>query len=284
MANKTNVNNTNENNVSRETSVKGMTNNVGQEIAPMQANEHEVVTTPTMTETEHEEHMNKMLGLYITANTSDVALKSEILTSYDKKEYVLDGYADNEDGFQKWAEDNFNIKKTQAKQLKRVIPIFGTKDSNGYWSIEEKYSVYGLEKLDRIQSHPKFKLAQFDTFTEALGITDKTTVAELKIIVAEAKGKTKTEESKTEESKTEESKTEESKTEEKKLTTEDVKEIKDSEPYKEMESKRDTLLKFVSEHITEAYKVKDSKDNKLAMAYVLKLIDDFEEMEKNYSK
>ena len=272
MANKTNVNNTKEN-------VKGMTNNVGQEIAPMQASEHEVVTTPTMTETEHEEHMNKMLGLYITANTSDVALKSEILTSYDKKEYVLDGYADTEDGFQKWAEDNFNIKKTQAKQLKRVIPIFGTKDSNGYWSIEDKYSAYGLEKLDRIQSHPKFKLAQFDTFTEALGITDKTTVAELKTMIAEAKGK-----SKTEESKTEESKTEESKTEEKKLTTEDVKEIKESEPYKEIESKRDTLLNFVSSHITEAYKVKDSKDNKLAMAYILKLIDDFEEMEKNYSK
>lgn len=253
--------------------IKGTTNNVGQEIKPIQASE--VVSTPAMTEQEHKEHMSKMLGLYISANASDVALKAEILASYEKKEYVLDGYNDSEEGFQKWAEDNFNIKKTQAKQLKRVIPIFGTKDSAGYWTIDNKYAVYGLEKLDRIQSHPKFKLSQFDNFTEALGITDKTTVAELKDIVAEAKGKNR------DEQKTDEPKAEANGEE---LTAEEVKRIKDSTPYMEMESKRDTLMKFVSDHIAQAYKVKESKNNEVAMTYVLKLIDDFEEMEKNYSK
>ena len=264
-------------NVSRETLVSGTENNVGQEI---KAIGQDIVTTPTMTEDEHKEHMEKMFNYGLQGRLADMSLKVEIKTAYDKKEHLLDGYDDTTKSFYKWAEDKFELKETQVKQAIRVIPIFGQLDDKGYWSMEDKFKVYGLEKLDRIQSHPKFKLSDFDTFTEVLGITDKSTVADIKAIVAKAKGKGNDDTTGDNTTDTTGDNTTDTKKDSKKI---DISQVKSSEAYKELDNKRDILLKFVSEHIVEANKIIESKNNEVAMAYVVKLVEDFKNMEKEYN-
>ena len=261
-------------NVSRETSIQGSTNNVGQEIKAMG---QDVVTTPTMTEEEHKNHMETMYKYGLQGRIADMSLKVEIKTAYDKKEHLLDGYDDTTKAFYKWAEDKFELKETQVKQAIRVIPIFGKIDDKGYWSMEDKYKVYGLEKLDRIQSHPKFKLSDFDSFTEVLGISEKSTVADIKAIVARAKGKEDT----TGTTGTTDT-TDTTGTKAKDTKPLDISAIKSSDAYKEVDAKRDMLLAFISDHMVEAKKIVESKKNDLAMAYVVKLLDDFKTLESDY--
>ena len=284
-------------NVSRETSVSGTENNVGQEIKAMG---QDIVSTPTMTEDEHKEHMEKMFNYGLQGRLADMSLKVEIKTAYDKKEHLLDGYDDTTKSFYKWAEDKFELKETQVKQAIRVIPIFGQLDDKGYWSMEDKFKAYGLEKLDRIQSHPKFKLSDFDTFTEVLGITDKSTVADIKAIVAKAKGKgnddttgdNTTDTTGDNTTDTTGDNTTGTKKDTKKI---DISQVKSSEAYKELDSKRDMLLKFVVEYRTRfkenreaVEKLNEGDDiSELAancMAIAFSFLDDFEELEKTYNE
>ena len=261
-------------NVSRETSVKGTNNNVGQEIKPVKPSE--VVATCTMTEEEHKARVNMIYEMQARGIQCEWTIMASITSAKERKEQTLDGYGDSEADFNKWVGDLFEIKDTQVKQMSRIMHVYGTLADNGEWSIAEKFTRYSKEKLDIIQSFPQFKTkANFDELVDALGITPATSCAVLKTLRAEAKGITQKEEPTKKEA-------EASETTEKTMSTKEVKEIKDSEPYKELDRKKDIMLKFISEHAVEAKKVADSKKNELAMAFVVKFLDDFKALEQEY--
>lgn len=262
-------------NVSRETSVSGTTNNVGQEITAMKPSEGDTdVISCTMTEEEHKARKERIYEIQEKCLKGSWDMMVEIASAKERKEQTLDGYNETEADFEKWALEMFGIKSTQVRQYVRILTTYGKMDDNGEYTLEDKYKRYTREKLDIIQRHPQFKTrASFDTLTDSLGITPSTSEDVLKELVREAKGlpapqpKTKEPKAKGNDNASEPS----------------VEDIKASDTFKVVDERRDILLKYVADLRTEAREVVDSKDEKLAMEFVIKLIDSFAEMESAYN-
>ena len=258
--------------VEETTTVSGTTNNVGQEIAPIQPSD---VISCTMTEDEHKERKERIFNKMEQGLRLSWDIMVDITSAKERKEQTLDGYEETEEAFNQWCDDTFGMKSTQVKQAVRVLTTYGKVDDKGEWSLEDKYKRYTKEKLDIIQRHPQFKTkVDFDAIVEACGITPATSEKALKELVREAKGlpapqpKTKTNTT---------PKSEEAKTE---PTTEA---IKSSEVYKHVEDTRDVVMKFASDMLVEANKVFESKDDKLAMVFVTRFIEAFKDMENEYN-
>lgn len=260
--------------VSRETSVSGTTNNVGQEISALKPSEGDVISC-TMTEEEHNARKERIYEIQEKCLKGSWDMMVEIASAKERKEQTLDGYNETEADFEKWALEMFGIKSTQVRQYVRILTTYGKMDDKGEYTLEDKYKRYTREKLDIIQRHPQFKTrASFDTLTDSLGITPSTSEDVLKELVREAKGlpapqpktkdnpKTKNNDNASEPS---------------------VEVIKASDTFKVVDERRDILLKYVADLRTEAKTVVESNDNTLAMAFVVKLIDSFAEMESAYN-
>ena len=273
MAKNTNTKVETKENVSRETSINGTANNVGQEIQPIGASD---VVTCTMTEEERKArveriHEKQAQGLKISWD-----IMVDIVSAKERKEQALDGYDETEKAFEDWCETMFNIKSTQVRQAVRVLNTYGKVDDNGEWSLEDKYKRYTKEKLDIIQRHPKFTTkASFDNLIEALGITPATSEGVLKQLVREAKGLPEP---------TPKDETEKASKPKAEKTAPSVEDIKASETYKHVEDTKAVVMKFVADMFAEANKVVQSKDNKLAMAYAIRFVEAFKEMEKQYNE
>ena len=260
--------------VSRETSVSGTTNNVGQEISALKPSEGDVISC-TMTEEEHNARKERIYEIQEKCLKGSWDMMVEIASAKERKEQTLDGYNETEADFEKWALEMFGIKSTQVRQYVRILTTYGKMDDKGEYTLEDKYKRYTREKLDIIQRHPQFKTrASFDTLTDSLGITPSTSEDVLKELVREAKGlpapqpktkdnpKTKNNDNASEPS---------------------VEVIKASDTFKVVDERRDILLKYVADLRTEAKTVVESNDNTLAMAFAVKLIDSFAEMESAYN-
>ena len=229
-----------------------------------------------MTEEEHHARVERIHSKMEQGLRLSWDILVDITSAKERKEQTLDGYSDSTEDFNKWAMELFGMGETQIKQASRLIGFYGSIDDKGEYSLDDKYKRYTKEKLDIIQRIPQLRTkAQFDEVTESLGIMPSTSEGVLKQIVREAKGLPEKEEKTTEQKQAEK---------EAKQTVKDVKEIKDSKPYKEIEAKRDTLQDFITNMRVEAKKVADSKDNKLAMALVVKFIEGFNDMEKAYNE
>ncbi len=175
MANKENKNN----------NVKGTNNNVGQEIkqteATIKAEVGEVVGIETPTDMT-EERYNEYVGTI--GETLKVALGSKLILArlyVECDELGAYKYEKNENGAQKyntteeWLADKFGVSLSE-KQLgtyKRVIKTFGERQDNGSYKIADKFALYGIEKLDRIQASKEFETRNdFDTIVNGAGIND----------------------------------------------------------------------------------------------------------------
>lgn len=263
------------NNVSRETSVNGTANNVGQEIQAQGGTNTDVVVC-TMTEEEHRArieriHERQEMGLKLSWD-----IMVDITSAWSRNEQVLDGYNQSSEDFLRWAYLTFNIKDTQVKQARRVVEFYGRIDDKGEYTLEDKFKRYTKEKLDIIQRLPQMTTkAKFDDTIEALGITPSTSEDNLKAIVREAKGlpapAPKEKKATKEEAKTE-------------LGAPDVKLIKETPIYKVEVDKNALMRNFVAEHVKEANSVVAAKSDKAAMAFVVKFLDDFKKMEKDYDE
>ena len=254
--------------------VSGTTNNVGQEISALKPSDGDVISC-TMTEEEHKARKERIYEIQEKCLKGSWDMMVEIASAKERKEQTLDGYNETEADFEKWALEMFGIKSTQVRQYVRILTTYGKMDDKGEYTLEDKYKRYTREKLDIIQRHPQFKTrASFDTLTDSLGITPSTSEDILKDLVREAKGlpapqlktkdnaKTKNNDNASEPS---------------------VEDIKASDTYKVVDTRRDILLKYVADLRTEAKTVVESNDNNLAMAFVVKLIDSFAEMESAYN-
>ena len=261
-------------NVSRETSVLGTTNNVGQEINALEPSKGDVISC-TMTEEEHKARKERIYEIQEKCLKGSWDMMIEIASAKERKEQTLDGYNETEADFEKWALEMFGIKSTQVRQYVRILTTYGKMDDKGEYTLEDKYKRYTREKLDIIQRHPQFKTrASFDTLTDSLGITPSTSEDVLKDLVREAKGlpapqpNTSAKNNSAKNNNTSEP---------------SVEDVKASTTFKVVDERRDILLKYVADLRTEAREVADSKDNNLAMVFVVKLIDTFSEMETAYN-
>lgn len=256
--------------------VKGMTNNVGQEIAK-QAPSTDVISC-TMTDEEHKARVERIHTKMEQGLRLSWDIIVDIASAKERNEQELDGYTKSAEDFNKWANELFGMGETQIKQAVRLVGFYGSIDNKGEYTLDDKYKRYTKEKLDIIQRIPQLKTkAQFDEVVDTFGIMPSTSEGVLKEIVREAKGLPQKDE-------TEETKDNKKSKKSEKISVDDIKAIKDTEVYKVSEDKRALMSTFITNMREEAMKVKDSKDNKLAMAFVVKFIDSFNEMEKTYNE
>lgn len=268
------ANNTNE--VKETKEIKGMTNNVGHEIEK-QAPSTDVISC-TMTNEEHKARVERIHTKMEQGLRLSWDIIVDIASAKERNEQELDGYTKSAEDFNKWANELFGMGETQIKQAVRLVGFYGSIDDKGEYTLDDKYKRYTKEKLDIIQRIPQLKTkAQFDEIVDTLGIMPSTSEGVLKEIVREAKGLPQKDE-------TEKTKDNKKSNKSEKISVDDIKAIKDTEVYKVSEDKRALMSTFITNMREEAMKVKDSKDNKLAMAFVVKFIDSFNEMEKTYNE
>lgn len=263
-------------NVSRETNIQGATNNVGQEIQKQAPSTVEVVKC-TMTEEEHLARMQRIHDRQEQGLRLSWDIMVDITSAWSRNEQVLDGYSETSEDFLKWAFINFGIKDTQVKQARRVVEFYGSIDDKGEYSLEDKYKRYTKEKLDIIQRLPAMSTkAKFDDTVESLGIMPSTSEDTLKSLVRQAKGLPEPQPKAKVEKKTTANNTESG--------TPDESVIKSTPVYKVEVDKGALMRNFIAEHIAEANKVVESKKDKLAMAFVVKFLEDFKAMESSYNE
>lgn len=268
------ANNTKETKETKE--VKGMTNNVGQEIEK-QAPSTDVISC-TMTDEEHKARVERIHTKMEQGLRLSWDIIVDIASAKERNEQELDGYTKSAEDFNKWANELFGMGETQIKQAVRLVGFYGSIDDKGEYTLDDKYKRYTKEKLDIIQRIPQLKTkAQFDEVVDTFGIMPSTSEGVLKEIVREAKGLPQKDE-------TDETKDNKKSKKSEKISVDDIKAIKDTDVYKESEDKRALMSTFITNMREEAMKVKDSKDNKLAMAFVVNFIDNFTEMEKAYNE
>ena len=268
------ANNTKE--VKETKEVKGMTNNVGQEITK-QAPSTDVISC-TMTDEEHKARVERIHTKMEQGLRLSWDIIVDIASAKERNEQELDGYTKSAEDFNKWANELFGMGETQIKQAVRLVGFYGSIDDKGEYTLDDKYKRYTKEKLDIIQRIPQLKTkAQFDEVVDTFGIMPSTSEGVLKEIVREAKGIPQKDE-------TEETKDNKKSKKSEKISVDDIGAIKETAVYKESEDKRAVMTSFIANMREEAMKIKDSKDNKLAMAFVVKFIDSFNEMEKTYNE
>lgn len=183
----------------------------------------------------------------------------------DTNGYYLLGYAN----FKELAEALFDSGETQAKNMCLVAKYFGKENSDKSWTIIDKEL---LKKYSATQLLYIGQLHDFDgSITECAtkyGFSPKTTCAQFRELVKFEKNHKKflslEDVSKLKEEVTKEAEPKASETtaeEPKELTTEQVKAIKESKPYKDIEDTRAIVMNFASEAFLKASdsKVKDKE-------------------------
>lgn len=278
MANKNNTVNKD------NTTVKGTANNVGQEITKQKPSAD--VISCTMTEEEHQARVERIHTKMEQGLRLSWDIIVDIASAKERNEQELDGYTKSADDFNKWANELFGMGETQVKQAIRLVGFYGSIDDKGEYTLDDKYKRFTKEKLDIIQRIPQLKTkAQFDEVCDTFGIMPNTSEGVLKEIVKEAKGITDKGDSK-------EDKEAKKQKKEKEQTTA---EIKSSVEYKELESKRDILLKFTGDYYTKVHayceKVRAlKKDEPLSTDAITEMVAlflsyerDFKEVEKEYN-
>lgn len=123
-----------------------------------------------------------------------------------------------------WLNAEFGISKTMKTigAYAKVIHIFGIKDKDGHYMLDEKYKKYSIQKLDEIQRLPDFKTrTDLEKLEAESGIYPEMSLTDLREVLAKRKEDSLTEEQK---QKRDEKKAEAKKKAEKKKTeVEDLK-------------------------------------------------------------
>lgn len=89
-----------------------------------------------------------------------------------------------------FAEKELDLKLTdkQLKNYVRLVNIYGEKQEDGTYLIADKFVAYGIDKLDRIQTHPDFKSRNdFDDIIKSTGINPFTSASDIRAILGRIK-------------------------------------------------------------------------------------------------
>lgn len=89
-----------------------------------------------------------------------------------------------------FAEKELDLRLTdkQLKNYVRLVNIYGEKQEDGTYIIADKFVAYGIDKLDRIQTHPDFKSRNdFDDIIKSTGINPFTPASDIRTILGRIK-------------------------------------------------------------------------------------------------
>lgn len=239
-------------------------NNVNNDIKELKPSTD--VVTCTMTNDEHEARVKGIREAQANGRTLEWYVMTQLVSAKERHEQTLDSYDDSEKGFNNWVMDNFEIGETQVKQAVRLIRVYGDLDlNNNEWSINPKFTLFGKEKLDIIQRHKDFKTkGDFDAITKALDITPYTSRETIRQLINQANGKAIETKSGTP-----------SETKEERQAKKDVKEIKETDTYKELEHNFTDTKTFIAKWFSYANDKKMSDKD-----FREKFIDAVKELEK----
>ena len=265
-------NNVNETINKQEAKVEAKVDNKGNETVSIEATKH-------VSKEVYETYLKEAKSIVSNVKGASVKIAKVFTEMYERGvlEYETD---DKEDKFRyasmsDFAEKELDLKLTdkQLKNYVRLVNIYGEKQEDGTYTIADKFVAYGIDKLDRIQTHPDFhSRADFDAIIKATGINPFTSATDIRAILGRLKDKDY--DKKLEDKKQEaEDKKQERTTKEEKLNAEVSKLTADVKAERE---KTDTLKTWVVKFYGYA---KDNKmpDKKFREAF----IEEFEKLEKD---
>ena len=153
-----------------------------------------VETTKHVTKDVYEAYKAEAKAIVSNVKGASVKIAKVFTEMYERGvlEYESD---DNEDNVRyasmsDFAEKELDLKLTdkQLKNYVRLVNIYGEKQEDGTYTIADKFIAYGIDKLDRIQTHPDFKSRNdFDDIIKATGINPFTSSADIRTILGRIK-------------------------------------------------------------------------------------------------
>ena len=173
-------------------------NNVNQtinEVAPTVKDDNGKVTVEPTTKVSvdlYNDYKERLTAIYTSVKRSALDT-AKLFTEMDERK-VLDyeGEGKRYSSLSAFAEEELGIDLSdkQLATYKRITQNYGVRNEDGTYSIDDKFYLYGIEKLDIIWRLPMMngQRANFDNVVNALGISPNTTAVNLKTIVATAKG------------------------------------------------------------------------------------------------
>ena len=177
--------------------IKGTENNAKQEIT-----QQETKTTPnadgsvTVETTKHvskevyEDYKKQAKDIVSSVKGASVKIARVFTEMYERGVLEYDSDDENDKvryaSMSDFADKELDLKLTdkQLKNYVRLVNIYGEKQADGTYRIDEKYNAYGIDKLDKIQRHKDFNTRNdFDTIVNKEGINPFTSAKAIGEIV-----------------------------------------------------------------------------------------------------
>lgn len=180
-------NNVNETINKQEAKVEAKVDNKGNEIVSIEPTKH-------VSKEVYETYLKEAKSIVSNVKGASVKIAKVFTEMYERGvlEYDSD---DKEDtvryaSMSDFAEKELDLKLTdkQLKNYVRLVNIYGEKQEDGTYLIADKFVAYGIDKLDRIQTHPDFKSRNdFDDIIKATGINPFTSASDIRAILGRIK-------------------------------------------------------------------------------------------------
>ena len=175
-------------------------NNVNQEInkqeAKVEAKDNKVAIEPTKHVSKDVYEAYKAEAKAIVSNVKGASVKIAKVFTEMYERGVLEYDSDDKNdtvryaSMSDFAEKELDLKLTdkQLKNYVRLVNIYGEKQEDGTYVIADKFIAYGIDKLDRIQTHPDFKSRNdFDDIIKSTGINPFTSASDIRAILGRIK-------------------------------------------------------------------------------------------------
>lgn len=182
-------NNVNETINKQKATVETKVDNKGNETVTIEATKH-------VSRDVYEAYKAEAKAIVSNVKGASVKIAKVFTEMYERGvlEYETD---DKEDKFRyasmsDFAEKELDLKLTdkQLKNYVRLVNIYGEKQEDGTYTIADKFVAYGIDKLDRIQTHPDFhSRADFDDIIKSTGINPFTSATDIRTILGRLKDK-----------------------------------------------------------------------------------------------
>ena len=263
-----------------------MNNTIGKQGAKVETKvdikDNEVVsveTTKKVSKDVYETYLQEAKSIVSNVKGASIKIAKVFTEMYERGVLEYDSDDENDKvryaSMSDFAEKELDLKLTdkQLKNYVRLVNIYGEKQEDGTYKIDDKFLPYGIDKLDRIQTHPEFKTRNdFDDIIKSTGINPFTSASNIRAILGRIKDADY--DKKLKEKKQEaDNKKQEKTTKEEKLTA-DVNKL--TEDVKVEREKTDTLKTWIVRFY--GY----SKDTKMSDKDFRKaFIEEFEKLEKD---
>lgn len=177
--------------------IKGTENNAKQEITKQESKTTPnadgsvtVETTKHVSKEVYEDYKKQAKDIVSSVKGASVKIARVFTEMYERGVLEYDSDDENDKvryaSMSDFADKELDLKLTdkQLKNYVRLVNIYGEKQADGTYRIDEKYNAYGIDKLDKIQRHKDFNTRNdFDAIVNKEGINPFTSAKAIGEIV-----------------------------------------------------------------------------------------------------